>query len=56
MVEETGVPGGNHRYVTRAENPFYTNLSDKISCMVSSLALMQVLQMDLKNEQKFIGT
>jgi hypothetical protein len=23
-VEETGVPGGNHRYVTRAENPFYT--------------------------------
>jgi hypothetical protein len=24
MVEETGVPGGNHRYVIRAENPFYT--------------------------------
>jgi hypothetical protein len=24
MVEETGVSGGNHRYVTRAENPFYT--------------------------------
>jgi hypothetical protein len=23
MVEETGVPGGNHRYVTRADNPFY---------------------------------
>jgi hypothetical protein len=23
MVEETGVPGGNHRYVIRAENPFY---------------------------------
>jgi hypothetical protein len=21
-VEETGVPGENHRYVTRAENPF----------------------------------
>jgi hypothetical protein len=24
MVEETRVPGGNHRYVIRAENPFYT--------------------------------
>jgi hypothetical protein len=24
MVEETGVPGGNHRYMIRAENPFYT--------------------------------
>jgi hypothetical protein len=24
MVEETGVPGGNHRYVIRAENSFYT--------------------------------
>jgi hypothetical protein len=24
MVEETGVPGGNHRYVIHAENPFYT--------------------------------
>jgi hypothetical protein len=24
MVEETGVPGGNQRYVIRAENPFYT--------------------------------
>jgi hypothetical protein len=24
MVDETGVPGGNHRYVIRAENPFYT--------------------------------
>jgi hypothetical protein len=24
MVEETGVPGGNHWYVIRAENPFYT--------------------------------
>jgi hypothetical protein len=24
MAEETGVPGGNHRYVIRAENPFYT--------------------------------
>jgi hypothetical protein len=24
MVEETGVPGGNHRYVIRAENLFYT--------------------------------
>jgi hypothetical protein len=24
MVEETGVPGGNHRYVIRAKNPFYT--------------------------------
>jgi hypothetical protein len=24
MVEETGVPGGNHRYVIRAENAFYT--------------------------------
>jgi hypothetical protein len=24
MVEETEVPGGNHRYVIRAENPFYT--------------------------------
>jgi hypothetical protein len=24
MVEETGVPEGNHRYVIRAENPFYT--------------------------------
>jgi hypothetical protein len=24
MVEETGVPGENHRYVIRAENPFYT--------------------------------
>jgi hypothetical protein len=24
MVEETGVPGGTHRYVIRAENPFYT--------------------------------
>jgi hypothetical protein len=24
MVEETGVPGGNNRYVIRAENPFYT--------------------------------
>jgi hypothetical protein len=24
MVEETGVPGGNHRYVVCAENPFYT--------------------------------
>jgi hypothetical protein len=23
IVEEIGVPGGNHRYVTRAENPFY---------------------------------
>jgi hypothetical protein len=24
MVEDTGVPGGNHRYVIRAENPFHT--------------------------------
>jgi hypothetical protein len=24
MVEETGVPGGNHRYMIRAENPFYS--------------------------------
>jgi hypothetical protein len=24
MVEESGVPGGNHRYEIRAENPFYT--------------------------------
>jgi hypothetical protein len=24
MVEETRVPGGNHWYVIRAENPFYT--------------------------------
>jgi hypothetical protein len=24
MVEETGVPGENHRYVIRGENPFYT--------------------------------
>jgi hypothetical protein len=23
VVEETGVHGGNHRYVIRAENPFY---------------------------------
>jgi hypothetical protein len=23
MVEKTGVPGGNHQYVIRTENPFY---------------------------------
>jgi hypothetical protein len=23
MVEETGVPGGNHQYVIRAKNSFY---------------------------------
>jgi hypothetical protein len=24
MVEETGVPGGIHWFMIRAENPFYT--------------------------------
>jgi hypothetical protein len=24
IVEETGLPGGNHLYMVRAENPFYT--------------------------------
>jgi hypothetical protein len=51
MVEETGVPGGNHRYVIRAENPFKRcNLY-----LVPRAGIQPTLCTDWIDEQAYFG-